>query len=51
MFEQEKEWEGGSMLLAHVPRTEKDEIVVLSSTKFATEKGTFLAAEKAAFDK
>ena len=38
------------MLFAHVPRTENDEILVLSFTKFATGKETFLAVEKAAFD-
>ena len=38
------------MLFAHVLRTEDDEIVVLSFTKFATEKGTSFAVKKATFD-
>ena len=38
------------MLFAHFPMTENDEIVVLSFTKFGTEKGTFFALENAAFD-
>ena len=50
MFEQEKEWEGGSMLFAHVLRTENDEIVMLSFTTFRTEERTFFAVEKVAFD-
>ena len=38
------------MPFVHVLRTENEKIVVLSFTKFATEKGTFSAVEKAAFD-
>ena len=44
------ETERGSVLLVHLLRTENDEIVVLSFTKFATEKGSCFAIEKAACD-
>ena len=48
--EQEEQWQGGSMLFAHVLRTDNDEIVVLNATRFVTEEGTFFAMEKTAFD-
>ena len=38
------------MLFVHVFQTENGEILVLRFTKFAAEKGTFFAVEKAAFD-
>ena len=50
IFQQEEQWQGGSMLFAHVLRTDNDEIVVLNATRFVTEEGTFFAMEKTAFD-
>ena len=37
-------------MFAYSLLTENDQIVVVSFTLFSTEKGTFLAVEKAAFD-
>ena len=49
IFQQEEQWQGGSMLFAHVPRTDNDEIVVLDATRFVTEEGTCFAMEKNCF--
>ena len=50
IFQQEEQWQGGSMLFAHVLRTDNDEIVLLNATRFVTKEGTFFAMEKTAFD-
>ena len=50
VFEQEKEWEGGGMMFAHVIWTENDEIVILSFNKFATKTELSLQSKKVAFD-
>ena len=46
IFQQEEQWKGGSMLLAHVLRADNDKIVVLNATRFVTEEGTFLQWKK-----
>ena len=50
IFQREDKWKGGNMQFAHILRTEKDKMVQVNATRFATEKGIFFAVNKAGFE-
>ena len=50
ILQREDQWKGGNMQFAQILRKEKDEMVQVNATKFATEKGVFFAVDKTGFE-
>ena len=50
IFQREDQCKGGDMQFAHILIKEKDEMVRVNTTRFATEKRVFFAFYKAGFE-
>ena len=49
IFQREDQWKGGNMQFSHILRKERDQMVQVNATRFATEKRIFFAVYKAGF--